>query len=86
MLPCTWKTPARQGREELSGRQEPSAASGLNTAACQEDQQNKSPSDIVNSEIDPSGSLLVAPDLMVRSGLGLFLERTQEAGIRSKTS
>ena len=56
--------PDKEGREELSGRQEePSVASGLNnTAACEEDQQNQFPTDIVNSAIDHSGSLLVAPD------------------------
>ena len=50
--------------EKLSGRQEePSAASGLNgTAACEEDQQNQSPTSIVNSAIDSNDSLLVSPD------------------------
>ena len=64
MLPC--KTPARQGREreKPSGRQEvPLVASGLNnTAACEKDNQNQSPKDIVNSAIGPSCSLLVALD------------------------
>ena len=56
--------PDKEGREELSGwQEEPSVASGLNnTAACEEDQQNQSLIDIVNSAIDPRGSLLVAPD------------------------
>ena len=56
--------PDKEGREELSGRQEePSVESGLNnTAAFEEDQQNQSPTDIVSSAIDPSGSVLVAPD------------------------
>ena len=56
--------PDKEGREELSGRlEEPSVGSGLNnTAACEEYQQNQSPADIVNSAIDPSGSLLVTPD------------------------
>ena len=54
----------KEVREELSGRQEePSVASGLNnTAACEEDQQNQSPTDVVNSAIGVSGSLLVASD------------------------
>ena len=66
MLPYTWKTSARQGagRKELFGRpEEPSVASGLNNiAACEEDQKNQSPTDIVNSAIDTNGSLIVAPD------------------------
>ena len=59
-----WSQTRKKEREELSGRQEElSVAFGLNnTARCEEDQQNQSPTDIVNSAIDPSGSLLVAPN------------------------
>ena len=57
--------PDKEGREGLSGRpKEPSVASDLNyTAAFEEDQQNQSPTDIVNSAIDLSVSFLVAPDV-----------------------
>ena len=59
--------------------------SGLkNTAACEEDQQNQFPTDFVNSAIDPIGSLLVTPN--GTQWTRIVLERTQEAGIRSKTS
>ena len=83
MLPCTWKTqPDKEGREKLSGRQEePEVASGLNnTGACKEDQRNQSPTDIVNSAIDPSGNLLPCfPD----NKTGLILIFTPKYGTRA---
>ena len=56
--------PDKEQGEKLSDwQEEPSVVSGLNnSAACKEDQQNQYATDIVNSAIDPNGSLLVAPD------------------------